>query len=516
MLSPSQISKDNLGDRNWWRLNGLRSLSWFNANIMPFAWDDKFQDFGHMHQVICDHLDPAINRNPQIYLSAFRGSHKTTQLLGFICWFLVRNLVRKSSNALVYNTATKENTFNMQADVRHSLLYNPVIHWAYPEVPDEEKKFDDMTKPRIQHKQVKLDFTSLETTLVSRHYPVWINDDLENDENCRTEYMREALKTKWKYQKAILTKIKSRGVGLEIEVGTPYSVNGLTWMIRNLPRYSKVEIPCYIGGEKRNGVWFPELYAVEDFEAKLEEMGTTLFSAQYLLKPLSEEDALCPEGWIRRWTALPELRWRSMVIDPALSASPGSDATGITIVDTDENGTIFIVFADEFFVTPDKLIDTIVALKNRFDPDDIRIEKVAYSTTIADTWVHRYPDLNISFVEHKGRAKGDKKNRDVMNTRIWRLKQWFETRRILLPPLGQYPLFEKQLVEYPDSRRDDMLDSLAYHLDIRMIPRRKGKMILPSGREFVPNINESFDKEYDSFLERREAMREERYQDGYF
>lgn len=516
MSSRYEISKANLSDRNWWRLNGLRSLAWFNANVMPFGWDDKFQDFGYMHQKICDHLDPSINPNPQIYLSAFRGSHKTTQLFGFICWFFIRNLVQHRSNSLVYNTATKENTFNMQADVKHALLNNEVIHWAYPEVPAAENAFDDMTKPRIQHRHVRLDFTSLETTLVSRHYPVWINDDLENDENCKTEYMREALKAKWKYQKAILTKIRSRGVGLEIEVGTPYSINGLTWMIRNLPRYSKLEIPCYIDGDKAKGVSFPELYTVEDFEAKLEEMGTTIFSAQYLLKPLSEEDALCPEAWIRRWKALPELRWRSMVIDPALSASSSADATGITIVDTDENGIIYVVFADEFFLTPERLIETIVSLKHQYDPDDIRIEKEKYSITIADTWQHRYPDLNISFVEHKGRAKGSKTNRDILNTRIWRLKQWFETRRILLPPAGESQAFEKQLLEYPDSRRDDMLDSLAYHLDIRTVPRRRGKMILPSGREFDPSVEETFDREFDRFMDRKRIAAEERLQDASF
>ena len=513
MSSPSEISKDKLSDPNWWRRNGLRSLSWFNANIMPHGWSDKFQDFGYMHRLICDHLDPNINPSSQIYLSAFRGSHKTTQLLGFICWFFVQNLVRKTSNALVYNTATKDNTYNMSADVRHSLLQNDVLHWAYPEVPTEEKAFDDMTKPRIQHKQVKLDFTSLETTLVSRHYPVWINDDLENDENAKTEYMREDLKRKWKYQKAILTKIKSRGIGLEIEVGTPYSINGLTWMIRNLPRYSKLEIPCYRNRDRAQGVWFPELYSAEDFEAKREEMGATVFSGQYLLQPLSEEDALCPESWIRRWSQLPDLRWRSMVIDPGGAVANMSDATGITICDTDENGTIYVVYADEFFLTPNQLIETIVKLKRIYDPDDIRIEKVAYSTTIADTWVHRYPELNISFVEHKGRSKGSKQNRDVINTRIWRLKQWFETRRILIGT--NMPVFEQQLLEYPDSRRDDMLDSLAYQLDIRRVPKRKGKMILPSGREFEPQVEASFEKEIDDIM-RRKRDREEGYYDAVF
>ena len=505
MLPQNQITKNDLGDPEWWRMKS-RNLSWFNANVMPFAWDDKFHDFGFMHQMICDHLDPAVNPNPQKYLSAFRGSHKTTQLMGFIVHFFCWNLTKRQTNALVYNTATKENTYNMQGDVKHSLLHNQILQWIFPDLPREESKYDSMTKPRIEHQHVKVDFTSLETTMVSRHYPVWLNDDLENDENARTEYMREELKKKWKYQKAILTRIKSRGIGMEIEVGTPYSVNGLTWMIRNLPRYSKLEIPCFKNRDRAQGVMFPELYSMDDFDAKREEMGSTIFSAQYLLLPLSEEDALCPESWIKRWTSLPDVRWRSMVIDPALSASAQADATGITIVDTDENGYIYIVHAEEYWLSPEKLLELIRNLQKQFDPDDTRIEKEKYSMTLADIWQHKYPDMNISFVEHRGRAKGSKMNRDVMNTRIWRLKQWFETKRILLGP--NMPSFEKQLIEYPDTARDDMLDSLAYQLDIRRIPRRKGKLILPSGREFEPSIEESFEAEMDDYYKKKIAKEE--------
>jgi hypothetical protein len=47
-----------------------------------------------------------------------------------------------------------------------------------------------------------------------------------------------------------------------------------------------------------------------------------------------------------------------------------------------------------------------------------------------------------------------------------------------------------------------MVDSLAYQLDIRRIPKRKSKIILPSGREWEPNIEEMFDKEIDERITR--------------
>lgn len=768
MSQPSQSVTIPIKGRDWWR-ERAQDLTFFNSQIMPHAWDDKFHDFGVIHSMMCQHLDPFYQKNQQIYLSAHRGSGKTTQLLGFECWWLTWGIVKKMADSMIYNTATKENCWNMSADVKHTFLQNDFLHWVFPEIPSRENEWDDMTKNRIKCRHMKLDFASLETTLVSRHYPNWLNDDLENDQNARSDYSRLELIRTWKYQKAILTKIKKRAIGREIEVGTPYHVNGLTWKIRNMPYYSRVEIPCYKNRDKNQGVWYDELYDVSDFEEKRDKMGSSIFctpeetpiimadwsvkkiseiqpgdevvgfkfgdgkrthyvktkvlrvhkgrdyvysvdmesgrtvkctkdhywysgrleeqktsrssyhkiykkirentnliseldpaeerdpeklkawaylggivdgegackhsgifisqspsanpevwkkikdtldflgisykihdrprhgshpapdghlidstesssfylrggrelyfslmrysslgkknqlvdkiyrhptlttkkdktiklerglwrdvygletetgnyiawgylssnSAQYLLQPLSEEDALCPEAWLKYWDALPDVRWRTMVVDPG-GAEPGvSDATGITICDTDEFGNIYVVYGQEFFLTPMKFCDLVVKLKEEYDVDDCRVEKEKYSITVADLFRHRYPGFNISFVEHKGRAKGSRDKQ--INTRIWRLKQWFESKRIFVGKNQRE--FIDQLLTFPQTStgRDDMIDSLAYHLDIRRVPKRKSKLILPSGREWVPSIEESFEREMDQVLAKARGNRE--------
>lgn len=501
--SPSTIPL--IKNREWWR-SAAQDLTFFNSMVMPMCWDDKFHDFGEIHAKMCRHLDPYYQKNSQIWLSAHRGSGKTTQLMGFMVWWMVHAITNHVSDAMIYNTATKENAWNMSADIKHSLLNNEFLHWIYPELPRQENSWDDMTKNRIRYRHIKLDFSSLETTLVSRHYPKWLNDDLENDINAKSEYSRGELIKTWKYQKAILTKIKGRNVGIEIEVGTPYHVNGLTWMIRKMKGFSKIEIPCYIDRDKHKGVWYKELYTVEDFEQKRDVMGTSIFSAQYLLQPLSEEDALCPETWIRYWDTLPDVRWRSMVVDPGGPDSGKSDATGITICDTDEFGNIYVVYAEEHFVTPMKFCDLVVGLKERYDVDDCRIEKERFSTTVADLFRHRYPLFNISFVEHKGRSKGSASVRG--DSRIWRLRQWFESKRIFIG--RNQKSFQDQVLTFPQptTGRDDMIDSLAYQLDIRRIPKRKSKLILPSGREWEPSIEESFEREMDGVMAKVKSNRE--------
>jgi len=405
-------------------------------------------------------------------------------------YFFVWNLAMAKSNSIFYNTAIKENAWNFSSDLRHLLLENDLLHWIFPELPRQEKDFKDMTKSVIQHNRVRMDFLSLETTQASKHTIGLVNDDLENEKNHQTEGQRESLKSAWMHQKAVHTRVLSKKIGWSLDVGTPYHIQGLPWMIHNNPKYAKFEIPCYIDRDKTKGSSFPERYQVSDFEDIEKDMTRGIFSAQYLLNPLAEADALCPEKWIQHWTSLPDNRWRCMVLDPGGAEVGSSDPTGITICDFDENGNMYIVFADEFNLTPMNFMQKIWELKGLYKPDDIRVEKEKYSITIADLMRHHFPTMRVGFVEHKHRSK---------ESRIWRLKQWFENKKIFLNPVKG--AFYNQLIEYPSSRYDDMLDSLSYQIDVMRVPSRTAPR--------DPNIDPEFEKEIDAMMEGDKEMEKE-------
>ena len=488
MQKQAYILKDPK-NRDEWRV-ACQDLFFFELNVCSEAFDDKFQDMGEIHMLMCDFLDPRHNPAKSKYLSAFRGSFKTTVILGYFAWFFCMNLARRKSNSILYNTAIKENAWNFQADLKHLLLENQKLRWIFPELPADEKSYSSMTKNRIEHGRVRMDFSSMDSTQASRHYNQICNDDLENEKNYQTEGQRLDLINAFMYQQSVLTKIKSRGIGLDIFVGTPYHIQGLTWKVRNDKTYDRLEIPCFKDHKRENGVSFPERFTVDDFDIIKSRQNTQVFSSQYNLKPLADEDALCPESWIQRWKRLPDPAWRTMVVDPG-GADGGKDPTGISIVDTDTNGNLYVVMADEFYLTPVGLMEKINQLKKDYDPDDTRIEKEKYSTTIADIMQHRFPMMNVSFVEHKGRNK---------EQRIWRLRQWFEGKRILIG--HNQKTFETQLLEYPSVNHDDILDSLAYHLDIRRVPDPHTIHRLPSGKPWNPEISPDFEEEMNAVIAR--------------
>ena len=480
-----------------------RDLFFFAVVLCADAWSDKYHDFGEIQQSMCAFLQDRAYRRK--FLSAFRLSFKTTVLVAFFCWLFCWYLATKKPISIIYNTLTKENAWNFSAEVKHTLLESPYMQWVFPELPRLERQYDVMTKNRIQHKHVRLDFASLDTTLVSRHFPIWVNDDIETDTNIQTKTGREELIRRWRYQKAILTKISKLNLGLEIDVGTPYHFDGLIWHIRNLESYKKLIIPYR---DKNGKLTFPELYTEEDFKQKKEDMGAYIFAAQYQLTPISEEDAMVKESWIKYWEKgkLPKNVFRSMVIDPGGADPKVHDATGITICDTDEFGNLYVIYAEESWTTPNGLMEDIIGLRERYKPDDVRIEKDKYGVTIADIYEHRYPLMNISFVQHKGRKKP---------VRIWRLRGWFEKSRVFIG--RDQKALKNQLLQYQgeDSiRYDDLLDSLSYQLDIRRVPDAITARRLPlSGREFEPAVPKSFREEFREFMDKQELNEESRYYD---
>lgn len=504
MLVPPNPYKEL--SKEWYR-HECQDLWFFEKAVLAEAWPDQYHDLGKINREMCDFLtNPETTRK---YLSAFRTSFKTTVLKGFMVFMFVHSYVTGQPMKLIYNTAVIDNATNCYEDIKYNLLENKALFDIYPELPRTENEYKrrggKVSAKRIRLGHSIIDFASTDKVLVTRHYPIWINDDMENDKNTASELVRAKLMRDWRYQKAVLSKQSRTLQGIEIEIGTPYHFDGLIWSIRENPLYDRLEIPCWTerreNGKLIRESTLPEYYTLEDFYIKRQQMvDKSLFAAQFLLTPIDEEDALCRPMWVKRWKELPKNRYRTLVVDPGGSDPKVSDATAVTVVDWDINFNMYVVHAEEYFLTPGELINKLHEWRNTFGPDELRIEKEKYSVTIADIFRHRFPYMNIQFVEHGNRNKG---------SRIWKLRQWFESKRILFGP-NQDDL-ELAALRYRGEgslKRDDILDSLAYHLDIRKPPKIMEPHTLPSGQEFEPEIQVEFAKEMDSVIQAEEKKLE--------
>jgi hypothetical protein len=490
--SYSEVIPEDIMSWDDWRKRS-ESLFFFCNVVLSTVFGDKFQNFGIIHRHLCRFLTGPSRRK---FISVFRGSFKTTVLLGYCvylyCWAVANN----TPISICYNTATKENAEHFMEDFREILRSSKLLRWIFPELP-AVKEFRIWRKWKVEYKDFKFHVSSLETATVSRHYTVMINDDLVNDLNSESELERKKIIKSWRYQKSVLTKYKKLGIGLEVDVGTPYhSQDLISYIYKKVKSYDKFVVPYKLDGY----LTFPEMYTWDDFSDKRDDQGASIFATQYELVVLEEADRLLKEEWVRYWKQLPQIYRRYMIVDPAGTEESRNCPTGIVIFDINEAGVIFLVYAEELWLTPRGLINKTKELKEVYDPDEIYFEKEKYSVTIADTMEHLAPRLEFSFVTPKNRRKVD---------RILKLKQKFETKRILFAE-GMKTLIDRG-VTFPDSEYVDMLDALAYGAEIAIPPPRSSRY----GRR-----GENKERELDEFEKElhqiQEVMNRRENYDAYF
>jgi hypothetical protein len=441
--------------KSWWR-NASKYLFFFETAVLGTAWQDKFRNFGILQKKLCNFLQNRHIRKK--FVSVFRGSFKTTVILGFCLWLFTWAIAENKPLSVCYNTSSKDNAQIFMEDFRQTLVKCWKLHWIFPEVPKKESTYLKWTKTMVEYGEAKFHVSSLDTRQVMRHYQVIINDDLVNDDNAFSETERQTVIRKWKLQKSILTRYKMFDIGTEIDVGTPYHHKDLiSHIMTRVKTYEKFVIPFELDGM----ITMPEMYCREDFEEKRAEMGPSLFATQYELKVIDDQDKLCDESQLAYWRVLPTNRQRIAIIDPGGIEDKDDPSTGAIIFDVDPAGYLYAVYAQEHALSPFKLIRLMEDLKGQYDPDEIYMEREKYSITIADTIEHLQTKLNFSFVNPRGRDK---------DSRIFRLKQYIETGRFLI---GRgMTVLEDRLTNYPDCPKH-LLDAAAYVLDV-MNPPKKG------------------------------------------
>lgn len=470
-----------------WR-EKAKVLWFFQTVVLSTAFLDKFNDFGLLHRRMCEFLDNKTNPSDKKFISVFRGAYKTTVLLGFCLWLFCWHYITGKPISIAYNTASKENAENFSDDFREALKECKLLHDIFSDDLDPERgKYSKWTKWTVRLQWCRFQVASLDTKQVSRHHQIIINDDLSNDDNAYSKKERESVKRKWKYQKSILTKYKKKKIGLEIDVGTPFhSKDIISYIMHEIETYDKFILPFAVKEDGKTGnlkrrdgyLTFPEMFTWEDFDDKLKEQGISIFNTQYCLRVLEEASRLCDPEWIEYFQYDPENYFRILVCDPAGTETETNDPSAITICDFGEDGKIYVQYADQYWLTPVRLIKKLDQLTTAYKPDESYIEQEKYGIAIKDTIEYTASKFNLSFVSHKDKPQ---------EARVHQLKQWLETGRLLFRK-GMDELIN-QILGYPDYEHDDLVVSLAYQLQVMDFPTSKIKRLSePEEDEFEKEI----------------------------
>ena len=487
-MSPAANLFDAMPRREWQKR--CYNLFFLCSVILATAFKDKFNNAGEMHQRLCSYLqyDPSSEK----LISCFRGSFKTTYILGFVVWKFIWSLILHKNVALCYNTASKENAEALMIDFQTIVEECEDLHAIFPFIPNKRGQFKRFNKSRVEYKWFKFHVSSLDTRQVSRHYDIIINDDLVNDDNSASDIERERVKRKWRFQQSILTMYAKLKVGLVIEVGTPYHNNDLMSFLMNKCRFYSKFIQPYKNED--GSLALPEVYCQEDFDKILEKQGKTIFSTQYELKTTYDHDKILTENNVIRYNVRPANYIRKFIVDPGGSDPKLNTPTGIIGVDYSSDGKIYQFYEYKDWITSPRLITVLREIRELYDPDDIFVEREKYSITIADTIDHFSLNLDFSFVGTGGMPK-EKRN--------IRAKPFFETRRWLFHESIKMTI--EDLGEWPDCVYKELPDCVGYAVDPQVMefPKRG------QGRtdEYNVNVPSDFEAEINAMLASRGSHR---------
>jgi len=240
---------------------------------------------------------------------------------------------------------------------------------------------------------------------------------------------------------------------------------GDQWEIVNFPAIAIKDEP-----QRRQGdpLW-AEKYSITDLQQIKATIGIYDWSALYQQEPILTEDQEFKPHWMqkRKWEDVKILNTRNfLTIDTAISEKASADFTGIikNYVDKENKWNIK---AEKLRINPKELIDRLFYWQEQDNFEKIGIEKTIYLQAIK------------SFLDEEMR----KRNKFLPIIELQHCQTAKEVRiRGLIPRYESYSIYhienecqelEYELMTFPKGLNDDVIDALAYQLQLAQAPQPK-------------------------------------------
>lgn len=320
---------------------------------------------------------------------------------------------------LVVN-ADKEKAQDIASNIRIIVETQEIFRWLFPEmcwdlVPREQARrckvhTDRLDFPNSKYagrKEGNIECMGVEASLVSKHYDLHIYDDPVNDKNTTTRQYRNKIDS-W-YLNSLQLRHDPSHSRVRL-IGTDWHADDQYQRIRRMekkfreeeklkgrkvkPKYflylRKVVEPAADGkGQEIAGyknvlpIW-PERFSPAVIEDLRKQLGSYIFSCQYMNDPLPSESAVFKHKDIQilPFFDIPDEVVNFMSVDIAVSDKDESDYSAITVASFDSEGKMYVRQIVREKLMPKKCVDIIWELCQRWQVRAVAIETIAFQQTL--------------------------------------------------------------------------------------------------------------------------------------
>ena len=387
----------------------------------------------------------------------FRGAGKSTTCTITRSIFL---LIKNPNLRILIASKTSQNAEGFLTEIKNHFENNTLLTEIFGKFYDQRKctKWDNreiIVLPRTSmSKESSITCVGVAGTIVSKHYDVIISDDLVDEENSRTQYMRDKTLT-WYYQTLLPTleppdkEVEHRGE--HHRQGTRYHYADLYGhLIENELKEHTQRIQAL--DQKGRSPW-PEKYPPEWLLKRKRESGMIIFNAQYqndteAMKGEIFQYDYCQQLDPKSWPKVEDLRI-FMGVDLAISEKESADKFAIVVIGALPDGSG--IFALDFYEGQLRFkaqTEKIIEYYKKWDPIKIAIETNQYQEAQYQNLKDELPDIRLKQV---------KQDKDKI-TRAMKLSALFEDRKVFFRK-GQQDLLVEHIVLFPNHRYKDLFDA---------------------------------------------------------
>jgi hypothetical protein len=471
------------------------------------------------HGAFCSYI-----QDPRIRLKGIqmpRGFYKTS-----ICTISdsLRLVLKDPDNTrILISHAVATKARKMLFEVQWHVMNNKLLRWLYPEaMPDPKKvRFNvdqiDMNTGRGTG-EATMEAIGVTGASVGSHFTHHKKDDWVNEDQLASKDLMEKLIDIFTRSSALFVSQKER---VDHVVGNRWAMYDLQSHVMQDSEY----VNFVMAAEDEHGKsTFPSEFPKSRLDKIKEDWGTYHYSAQYLNNPLNPENTMFQPDQINEYEWLPAdaLMKMAITIDPAQTDEEEAkkrdpDPTGIVAAAMDEFGNLFELDYVNACLAP--ISDTKPSVVGE-------VYRLAQKWGIRSVGVEGGSGQKLwktIFEQEKKRRKQEGEFHDIVLYMLQPHRKKSKYMRIekLTGPASMGKLWVRskhhevrgQLLSYPFCKHEDILDALAYQLEMLRAPQRGWKelqknpyqveTILAELRERTSSAEEDY-----LFLNLPEAFRE--------
>jgi hypothetical protein len=440
-------------------------------------------DFAPFHLNMFQDIQDIMNgKIREIAWLMFRESAKTSIAKAFLTWLIVY----KKRGYINADSFDKENAERALFDIVVELQTNKFILSDFGQLFNSKRNPDEITQKRVNNfvtnNGVRVEAHSTQESVRGRIHGSQRPDCLLLD-----DFETNKTKDSKAYTEQVIKHINEFKSGLDSKALIIYLGNYITEFgsVQELINRSKEDVrlrlrmvPVIEDGK----ITWPAKYTMTDAEAlgtdkvsledKKKLLGSLVFAAEMMNQPIDEasQEFFKTNFRYRTMEEVLALNTRKFAtIDSALSKNSEDDKTGVVenYVDMENNWNIS---GYELMINSKSLIDLIFTLHDR-GFELIGIEETAYTQAIQpffeDECRKRNKFPRVIMLKHGGIMK---------ETRIRGLIPRYETKSIF-HITGHCDKLEEQLLKFPKSIYDDVIDAEQYQLKLAEPPRNVKKIM---------------------------------------